>query len=255
MKPITDWPNGLVYYDEADIETREFLIRFISRELRDAMRKLNRGIDFVRVETPCLIPQQIAQPHIDAKFPLWQVAWKQDTDALIPEEVTGFYLRPESTHCTYAMFRELYPESLRLKKVLPLCLWQAGLSFRVEQDKTFRNLRFKQFYQMEFQLAYAEGTKADYHAHAVEAMKVILESLFPQFQEKLFPNRDDNASIYSVDLEHEDEIPFYSERTTDLYVLDHEVVAISSRTDFEYPILEISCGLDRLLAIHRQHIS
>lgn len=245
MKPIPGWPNGLVYYDEADIEAREFLIRFISRELRDAMRQLNRGIDFVRVETPSLIPQQIAQPHIDAKFPLWQVAWKQDTDALIPEEVTGFYLRPESTHCTYAMFRELYPESLRLKKVLPLCLWQAGLSFRVEQDKTFRNLRFKQFYQMEFQLAYAEGTKADYHSHAVRAIKDILWKLFPQWT----PDH-----IYSVDLEHENEIPFYSEQTTDLYVLDREVVAISNRTDFEYPILEISCGMDRLLAIYRQHI-
>ncbi len=245
MKPIPGWPNGLIYYDEADIETREFLIRFISRELRDAMRKLNRGIDFVRVETPCLIPQQIAQPHVDAEFPLWQVAWKQDTDALVPQEETGFYLRPESTHCTYAMFRELYPENLRLKKVLPLCLWQAGLSFRVEQDKTFRNLRFKQFYQMEFQLAYAEGTKADYHAHAVNSMMAILRSLFPQ----------GGWEIYSVNLVHEKEIPFYSERTTDLYVLEHEVVAISSRTDFEHPILEVSCGLDRLLAIHRQHIT
>lgn len=243
MKPIPGWPNGLVYYDEADIEAREFLIRFISRELRNAMRQLNRFIDFVRVETPCLIPSQIAQPHIDAEFPLWEAKEANWTSA------EPLYLRPESTHCTYAMFRELYPEKLRLMKVLPLCLWQAGLSFRIEQDKTFRNLRFKQFYQMEFQLAYDEGTRADYHAHAVKSMKVILESLFPQFTE-----RTDNENIYSVDLEQEDEIPFYSKKTTDLYVLDREVVAISSRTDFEHPILEISCGLDRLLAIFRQHI-
>ena len=241
MKPIPSWPNGLVYYDEADIETREFLIRSISRELRDDMRQLNRSIDFIRIETHCLIPQQIAVHHIQAVFPLWNV---DPTNR--PEIIENhLWLRPESTHCTYAMFRELYPESNRLKKVLPLCLWQSGLSFRVEQDKTFRNLRFKQFYQLEFQLAYAVGTMADYHAHAVESMKEILRKLFPR----------DADDIYSVNLEHQDEVPFYSEQTTDLHVLDREVVAISSRTDFEYPILEISCGLDRLLAIYRQHIT
>ncbi len=252
MKPMQNWPNGLIYYDEADIEAREFLIRFISRELRDAMRQLNRGIDFVRVETPCLIPKEIVEPHLEVKFPLWKVDPTNHIE-ISPELMENhLWLRPESTHCTYAMFRELYPESNRLKKVLPLCLWQAGLSFRVEQDKTFRNLRFKQFYQMEFQLAYAEGTKADYHLHAVRAMRGILDKLFPQWGTAsgiLTPEH-----IYSVDLEDMDEIPFYSEKTTDLYVLDHEVVAISNRTDFEYPILEISCGLDRLLAIYRQHI-
>lgn len=250
MKPMTGWPNGLIYYQEADIETREFLIRFISRELRDAMRQLNRGIDFVRIETPCLIPEHIAEPHIKAKFPLWRVSDQECTDTFTraKDQENIFFLRPESTHCTYAMFKELYPESNRLKKVLPLCLWQAGLSFRVERDKTFRNLRFKQFYQMEFQLAYAPGTKADYHAHAVAAMVTILGKLFPQWE----ASKDDG--IYLVDLVP-NETPFYSEKTTDLYVLDREVVAISKRTDFEYPILEISCGLDRLLAIHRQHIT
>ncbi len=245
MKPIPSWPNGLIYYDEADIEAREYLIHRISRELQDAMRQLNRGIDFVRVETPCLVPKEIADPHLKANFPLWHVEPSEK-----PESVENhLWLRPESTHCTYAMFRELYPESLRLKKVLPLCLWQAGLSFRVEQDKTFRNLRFKQFYQMEFQLAYAEGTKADYHAHATNSMMRILGDLFPQWQM--------GNHIYQVILgdQVEDDIPFYSQKTTDLYVLDHEVVAISSRTDFEYPILEISCGLDRLLALYRQHIT
>jgi len=238
MKPIPSWPNGLIYYTEADIESREFLIRFISRELRDAMRQLNRGIDFVRIETPCLIPQEIAQAHLDAEFALWEVSNK--------DEEARLWLRPESTHCTYAMFKELYPESLRLKKVLPLCLWQAGLSFRVEQDKTFRNLRFKQFYQLEFQLAYAEGTKADYHAHAVESMTELLKRLYPQWEAV--------GSVFAVDLEEMEETPFYSKKTTDLYVLDREVVAVSTRTDFEHPILEISCGLDRLLAIYRQHI-
>lgn len=252
MKPIPGWPNGLIYYDEADIEAREFLISFISRELRDAMRQLNRGIDFMRVETPCLIPQEIAEPHIKADFPLWNVSdRKADLKADTQDRL---WLRPESTHCTYAMFREFFRDTLRLKKVLPLCLWQVGLSFRVEQDKTFRNLRFKQFYQMEFQLAYADGTMANYHSHAVKSVTELLCKLFPQWAEA-DQQMGNMGSISSVELEDEDEIPFYSERTTDIYVLDREVVAISTRKDFEYPILEISCGLDRLLAIFRQHVT
>ncbi len=246
MKPMNDWPNGLVYHTETDIKTREYLIEYITRELRDRMRQLNRAIDFIRVETPCLIPQKIAQPHIDSSFPLWNVS---DDD--LQEQ---FYLRPESTHGTYAMFEELFPEEKHLKKVLPLCIWQAGLSFRIEQDKTFRNLRFKQFYQLEFQMAYAEDTKANYHAHAADEMETILCDLFPLYHEQ--------KKVYQLVLQNdqvsgsrdEDSLPFYSSRTTDLYVDQWEVVAISSRTDFRFPILEISCGLDRLLAIYRRQV-
>jgi glycyl-tRNA synthetase len=235
---MPDWPNGLIYYSQADIDTREYLIRRIAGEISDAMRSLNRGIDFVRIETPCLIPWTIAQPHLLAEFPLWQASPPSIKEGQL-------WLRPESTHGTYTMFHVLFPEELRLHKVLPLCLWQAGLSFRVEQDKTFKNMRFKQFYQLEFQLAYAEGTKANYHEHAVGAMFALLERLFPQWL----------GNMGCIELEDQEEIPFYSERTTDLTVLDHEVVAISSRTDFDYPVLEISCGLDRLLAIYQHQIT
>jgi glycyl-tRNA synthetase (class II) len=202
------------------------------------MRELNPQIEFVRVETPCIIPSTLAQTHMDANFPLWHVSGGSVTD-INDYDDEHFWLRPESTAGTYVMFKELFPQESKLRKRLPLCLWQVGLSFRREQDKTFRNLRFKQFYQMEFQLAYAESTMADYHLHAVRSIQRILDKLFPQWT----PDE-----IGSVDL---DEIPFYSERTTDLYVKNHEVVAISSRTDFTYPILEVSCGLDRLTALYQ----
>lgn len=233
MQPINDWPNGLIWYTESDIEAREYLIRVISARLRDAMRNLNRQIEFIRVETPCLVPVSAVAAHRGAEFPIWKV-WHKDYILA---------LRPESTAGTFMMFNHLFPQKSVLTKRLPLCLWQAGLSFRVEQEKTFSNLRFKQFWQMEFQLAYAEGTKADYHTHAVESVMEILGFVFPHYKGEL--------SIVDL-VDFPEEMPFYSERTTDIYLVDHEVVAVSSRTDFKYPVVEISCGLDRLLAFYQQ---
>ncbi len=236
MKPMPNWPNGLVYQTEADIETREWIIKRISRSLRDKMRELNRAIDFMRVETPCLVPQHVVAGHIDPDgFTLWRTAPNRVVEGYEPETL---YLRPESTKGTYEMFEVLLPQKANLKKSLPLCVWQAGLSFRVEQDKTFSHLRFKQFYQLEFQLAYSPDTKADYHNHAVEAMVEILNDLYPDL-------------TISVAEQKNDEVPFYSERTTDIYVMPWECVAISTRKDFRFPILEVSCGLDRLVVAHQ----
>lgn len=246
MKPVTGWPNGLICYTESDIRAREHLIRSISCYMEDWMRKLNRGISFERVETPCLIPNEVASAHIEADFPLWHVSGGQ-IERIEDYDEQHLWLRPESTAGTYKMFSELYPQENHLRKVLPLCLWQVSLSFRLEQDKTFTNLRFKQFYQLEFQLAYAEGTKADYHAHAVEGMKSLLRFLFPLYErDKMI------SSVVLSDADKDDRRPFYSAKTTDLYIGETEVIAISTRTDFRYPLLEISCGLDRLTAIYQQ---
>lgn len=240
MKPVTGWPNGLICYTESDIEAREYLIRLISSRLSEWMRQLNRGISYQRVETPCLIPSDAAKAHIDADFPLWHVSGGQ-IEQIEDYDNEHLWLRPESTAGTYQMFSELYPQENHLKKMLPLCLWQVSISFRREQDKSFTNLRFKQFYQLEFQLAYAEGTKADYHAHAVEGMMNLMKFLFPL--------RERDGMIRTEEVE--DDRPFYSAKTTDIYIGRWEMIAISSRTDFRYPILEVSCGLDRLTALYQ----
>ncbi len=221
MKPMPEWPNGLIYHTEQDIRIREFLILDISSRLRAAFKKLNRAIDFVRVETPCIIPEELLAKHREADFDLWKL------------EDSEFCLRPESTIGTYLMFSVLFPQKKQLERNLPLCLWQSGLSFRVEQDKTFTNLRFKQFYQLEFQLAFREGTQADYHACAVDTMREFLRRQPLEYREE----------------ELEADRPFYSERTTDIYLDQWEVVAVSSRTDFDYPVVEVSCGLDRLTMV------
>ena len=220
MDTMPNWPNSLIYHTEDDIRTREFLTKELKAKLETSYQNLNPAIRFIRIETPCLVPTEIVQQHLEADFELWKI---QDEE---------LYLRPESTKSTYAMFPVVFPQKKQLRKRLPLCLWQQNLSFRAEKDKTFVNMRFKQFYQLEFQLAYSEDTKADYHACAVTAMNSALEQLFKK----------------RVEIK-EDDLPFYSKKTTDLYLGRWEVIAISSRTDFEYPIVEVSCGLDRLTSI------
>ena len=241
MQPMPNWPNGLVYYTEDDIRVREFLIQEISRRLETAFQAVNRAVRFMRIETPSLVPPDVVKQHLDAKFPLWAVVDPQWMVMNTIEDRVPFFLRPESTRGTYLMFDVLFPQHPQQAKMLPLCLWQSGLSFRIEQDKTFANLRFKQFYQLEFQLAYAEGTKADYHEAACVAMREILHHLF----------RDWSPATVEV---ADDERPFYSSKTTDLYCADTEVVAISSRKDFIYPVVEVSCGLDRLTAIYQHNV-
>lgn len=250
MQPIEGWPNGLICYTEADIQAREHLIQAISHHMRRWMRKLNPQIEFERVETPCLIPSSTASAHIDADFPLWHASGGS-IERIEDYDNEHLWLRPESTAGTYLMFNVLFPQDKQFKKRLPLCLWQAGLSFRREQDKTFSNLRFKQFYQLEFQLAYAEGTKADYHEHAVEGMMELMAFLFPLWNQDGLLCR---LEVGKADTADSEKLPFYSAKTTDIYLHNHEVVAISTRTDFKVPVLEISCGLDRLTALYQKAV-
>lgn len=225
MNPMPNWPNGLVYRDEHDIRTREFLITEIAARLQTAWQTLSPAVQFVRVETPCLVPTAVVQQHIDAKFELFRI------------DGTDLYLRPESTYGTYALFPVVFPQTGQLKKRLPLCLWQAGLSFRAEQDHPFSQLRFKEFWQLEFQLAYAPDTKEDYLKCARVAMCRLLRRLF-KFRYTV-----------SIDAVPKTELPFYSEETINLYVRIHEVMALSRRTDFDYPVVEVSCGLDQLVTL------
>jgi glycyl-tRNA synthetase len=132
---------------------------------------------------------------------------------------------------------------------LPLCVWQAGKSFRREQDQVSKNMRLKEFWQMEFQCAYTADTANDYHAVSLEPMRRIIASVVN------LPAR----------IESSDRLPEYSEVTMDVEVDNGdkwmEVCSISRRTDFpqrlkvsgkkgqnlekDVLVLEIAIGLDR----------
>ena len=215
MKQI--FTNATVMWDEQEIIRRESLIREIPNLLFRTWNDLNRSVRMQRVETPILTPADKLQSHIEVGF------------ELINAGPRG-YLRPETTAGTYEAFDLLYRDK-ELRKELPMCLWQVGLSFRDEKNaESMRasKLRLVQFYQMEFQLFTSHGTKAPYIEEAINAL----------------------ISTYGGYSKPADDLPHYSEQTIDWYMGDLEVAGCSKRLDWEHGIVyEVAIGLDRLVAL------
>jgi len=151
--------NATVLWTEREIEERDALIRLIAVIVRDAWQALNPAVTMIRVETPILTPAEHLGGHIKAGF-----------------ELLGTergYLRPETTAGTFAAFGAMFPQQAQRVKRLPMCLWQAGKSFRDEaHGETMRatKLRLREFWQQEFQLFCRPDTKADYIGAALEAL-------------------------------------------------------------------------------------
>jgi hypothetical protein len=212
--------NATVLWNEQEIVRRESLIREIPLLLNKTWSELNRAVRMHRVETPILTPADRLQSHIDVGF------------ELINTGARG-YLRPETTAGTFEAFGLMY-ENKELRKELPVCLWQVGLSFRDEKySEAMRasKLRLVQFYQMEFQLFASEGSKAPYIESAIQAL----------------------VDTYGGEIVVADELPHYSEKTLDWHIGDLEVAGCSVRKDWEHgTVFEVAIGLDRLVALQMQ---
>lgn len=132
----------------------------------------------------------------------------------------------------------------------PLVVWQAGKSFRREQDQVTKNMRLKEFYQQEFQCIYTADTLNDYHSAVLEPLRRMVAEVIHM----------------PVRIVESDRLPSYSEVTMDLEVDNGdkwmEVASISRRNDFptkvsfdtrkgrvekDVKVLEIAIGLDRLV--------
>lgn len=209
--------NATVMWNEQEINRRESLVREIPALLLSTWRGLNRAVAMERVETPILTPGAELKSHIDVGF------------ELISTPNRG-YLRPETTAGTFEAMRLMHPPE-RVKKQLPLCLWQVGLSFRDEaKADTMRasKLRLVQFYQMEFQLFCSHDTQAPYLTAALDALTV----------------------RYGGTYATADETPHYSSQTLDWHMGDLEVAGCSVRTDWPHgTVFEVAIGLDRLVAM------
>lgn len=209
--------NATVCWNEAEIARRESLIREIPLLLQSAWRGLNRAVQFERCETPILTPAKYLDGHIKTGF------------ELISAGERG-YLRPETTAGTYEAFSGRFRHE-QLKKNLPYCMWQVGVSFRDESNPdTMRasKLRLVQFYQMEFQLFTSEGTKAPY-------LEAAMSSLIATYG---------GLSVVA------DELPHYSAKTIDWHINGLEVAGLSERHDWPHGIVfEVAIGLDRLVAM------
>jgi glycyl-tRNA synthetase len=207
--------------------------------VRNFLRSANPAWDVRRVEAPALTPRAlVSDAYTNAD--IWVQEQLTETDALL-------VLRPETTPSTYVYMQHILSNHSRTR--LPLCVWQAGRSYRREQEQPTKHMRLKEFWQLEFQCAYTADSGNDYHAISLEPVRRMIAALIP-LPTRIVPS---------------DRLPAYSETTVDVEVDNGdkwmEVCSISRRTDFperyrtqprkgpaveqDVLVLEIAIGLDR----------
>ena len=234
MNPASDlgWPQGFVVYREADLKARQLVVGVFTHYLSGALTSLNRAVRFLQIETPMLTPRPLLAGHEATGFDLVRAGFAKHGHA-------DMLLRPETTAGTYAAFRAIWPMEPERKKQMPIVLWQFGKSFRDEQARPMAELRFREFYQLEYQLFFSPETKADYFGACVTATVEATSRLCGGGSVR-------PVSVFGAELAH------YAESTTDIMVGEIEVAAISLRKDFEGArVVEVSVGLDRLTALQR----
>lgn len=223
--------GSLRFWNEGEIAAREAFTSRMAFVVQDTLTKVNPAWRFVRMEGPCLTPQNMISSAYD------------DKDIFITNHIAGasnLCLRAETTPSTYAYARWLMQSDKRMQ--LPLCVWQAGKSFRRELNDgaSPSKLRFNEFHQLEFQCIYKTSTKADYREPLIEAARIEI---------KRYIGGADCSIVKS------DRLPTYSILTEDIEAQDGEVfremASISTRTDFapDVHVLELAIGLDRIVSL------
>ena len=229
--------NGLVHWTDREIRLREMMQAHFAAEVSAFLTDTNPAWDIRRVEAPQLTPRELVSAAYGPQ------------DIFFVERLgeAQLVLRPETTPSTYAYMQHLLNSHARVKP--PLCVWQAGKSFRREQDQVSKHMRLKEFWQMEFQCAFTADTANDYHAASLEPVRRMIEAMVR------LPAR----------IVASDRLPAYSQVTLDVEVDNGdkwmEVCSISRRTDFPQGhrfatkggeirevailVLEIAIGLDR----------
>jgi len=214
--------NGVPFWREADIILREQFIAVITRELQDVLADINPAWRWFRVEAPVLTPTDLLHEQYSSGDGVYRV------NGVLA-------LRPETTMGSYAYARYLLgPASKGIR--LPIVVWQAGKSFRKEQDQPTKFVRLKEFWQAEYQMLYSPDTKCDYAERVIPRVAAIL-----------------GAEVGPCEVVPSDRIPAYSERTVDVEHDGLELCSISQRTDFEGARnLEVAIGLDRCVVAYRK---
>lgn len=236
--------SGLRFWTEEEIAIRDNAIASISMALKKALMRQNSAWDFHRVEGPLLTPRNhVSQAYDESDIFV--------TTAKVADEVA--VLRAETTASSYLYAQHLLNQPSPPK--FPLCVWQSGKSFRRETNDGARasELRYNEFYQLEFQCFYRTNTKADIRSVAEEATRQAIAEI------------THSKSTRIVD---SDRLPDYSLMTRDIEVLyDHggtkvdnwkEMCSISTRNDSPFSdtlVLEVAVGLDRLVTVAKNNIA
>ena len=215
---IPSGTNSLPIWEEQEIEFRNYLIRFFGGEVTRILSNENRAWRFLRVESsPLALLSSVSDEYDKSDF--FQIA---DSDMC---------LRPETTKGSYSMAEFLLSHHTKLKP--PICVWQAGLSFRREQDATMCKMKLKSFYQQEFQCLFHSSSKNSYINNSSHQVSCAIS----------------NAIGKKTSLIVSDRIPSYSSMTLDVVDPDGlELCSMSLRNDYpdtEMSVFEIAIGLDR----------
>jgi len=208
--------NGLVFWSEEEIRLREMMKQHFVATISDNLKVQNRGFEIVQVEAPILTPKDCINPAYT------------DKDVYGIDE---YVLRPETTMGTYKAIKALTNPHNDRKYRLPLCVWQHGKSFRREQDQATKFMKLKEFYQLEFQIAFSLTTANDYSTSLIPAVAQAIAYM-----------------IGSCRTENSDRLPDYSEATIDVVCERNnmEVCSISKRKDLaDTKVLEVAIGTDR----------
>lgn len=210
--------NGLIFWSEEEIKLRKMIEDYFVSNITNYLKTMNRGFEIIQCEAPLLTPNNMINPNYTQEDVLFMKA-----DELV--------LRPETTMGSFLYAKHLLNKHNDRKVKLPICVWQHGKSFRNEQEQPTKNMRLKEFYQLEFQVIYSKTTMNDYHSALVEYVNELVTKLI--------------AESYIIE---SDRLPSYSEKTMDINIGDMEVCSISKRNDFEDNfVTEIALGTDRLI--------
>jgi glycyl-tRNA synthetase len=228
--------SALRSWNEDEIEYREFIIKRVKNLLFNKLSNINPAWKFYRCETPSLVPlSDVSDEYDNSDLFLLKDFLGKDTPAV---------MRPETTQGSYHYANYIIGKgNQRSLKKLPICVWQAGQSHRRETNDgaTAKELRYNQFWQLEFQCIYRNNSLANYR----EAIQI------PLAVELGYLCRKDIHVVES------DRIPSYSTNTQDIEAFYNdkwkEVCSISTRTDFsdDCKVLEIAIGLDRVMEISK----
>lgn len=213
--------NSLVFWSEKEMLIKEYFEKILTMELKECLMKMNPAFRFVKMDAPLFIPRELVNENYTKDDVFFQ-----DFDELA--------LRPESTMSSYIYADYLLNPHNEVKYRLPLVVYQHNKSFRKEQDKTFSNVRLKEFYQIEYQMFFSSDTKKDYYPDILQCCLNFV-----------------NRYVKDARLEKSDRLPSYSEETIDIIMNENnmEVFSISRRKDYkkDIKVIEVSTGPDRLV--------
>lgn len=224
--------NGLVFWSEEEIALREMLKEHFVYAVRSNLEIQNSGFKIIQVEAPLITPIELINKNY-TEDDIHAIKPRRDSEDL-------YVLRPETTMGSYKALESLLNTHNSRKVKLPVCVWQHGKSFRREQDQPTKFMRLKEFYQLEFQIAFSSTTANDYSI-----------SLIPTVQQAI------SEMIGPCRVEPSDRLPDYSESTMDIVceATNMEVCSISKRKDFpKAKVLEVAIGTDRCVYnfLHRR---